>query len=338
MPLLQSGFESEERSVSDNILVTGMSGLIGSAVRRRLEPRARLAALNRSEVPGVTTVRADLVDLDAIRPAFEGRDTVIHLAAKAGDRHSWEALRDTNVIGTRNVLEAARLAGCRRVVFASSGATVAGWEREEPYRALVEGRYGDVPEDWVRIRHDMATRPNGPYASTKVWGEALARHYADAFDLLRHLASHRLRERRGPAHRFADPFGVVQPARHRQCDRARRRCRRIDRVRHLLRPVRQPLGLSRSLAPARADWLRAAGTPPRTVSARRVGVLPPDRPRRIRARVRRAPRGDCGAGVSPRSGPVADCADRSRSGSGCGVERLRASSRSPRGRPSPHAG
>ena len=169
--------------MSETILVTGMSGLIGGAARKRLEPRARLTALNRSDVPGVTTVRANLSDLDAIRPAFEGQDTVIHLAAKAGDRHTWEELRDTNVIGARNVLEAARLAGCRRVVFASSGATVAGWEREEPYRAIVEGRYDDVPEDWVRIRHDMATRPSGMYASTKVWGESLARHYADTSDL-----------------------------------------------------------------------------------------------------------------------------------------------------------
>ena len=165
------------------ILITGMSGLIGSVARKRLEPRAWLTALNRSDVLGVATVRADLSDLDAIRPAFEGQDTVVHLAGKAGDQYAWEDLRDINVIGTRNVLEAARLAGCKRVVFASSGATVAGWEREEPYRAMVEGRYEDVPEDWVRIRHDMATRPNGPYASTKVWGESLARHYSDAFGL-----------------------------------------------------------------------------------------------------------------------------------------------------------
>ena len=169
--------------MSQNILITGMSGLIGGAARERLEPRARLTALNRSDVPGVATVRADLCDLDAIRPAFEGQETVIHLAAKAGDGHTWEELRDTNVIGTRNVLEAARLAGCRRVVFASSGAAIAGWEREEPYRALVDGRYDDVPPDWIRIRHDMATRPNGPYASSKIWGEALARYYADSFDL-----------------------------------------------------------------------------------------------------------------------------------------------------------
>ena len=166
-----------------NILVTGMSGLIGSAVRRRLEPRAQLTALNRSEVPGVATVHADLSDLDAIRPAFEDQHTVVHLAAKAGDHYSWEELRDTNVIGTRNVLEAARLAGCKRVVFASSGATIAGWEREEPYRAMVEGRYDDVPDEWMRIRHDMATRPNGPYASTKVWGESIGRHYSDSFGL-----------------------------------------------------------------------------------------------------------------------------------------------------------
>ena len=169
--------------MTHNILITGMSGLIGTATRKRLEPRARLTALNRSVVPGVRTVRADLSNLDAICPAFEGRDTVIHLAAKSGDRYSWEEFRDTNLVGTRNVLEAARLAGCKRVVFASSGATVAGWEREEPYRAIVEGRYDDVPEDWVRIRHDMATRPNGPYASTKVWGESLGRHYADALGL-----------------------------------------------------------------------------------------------------------------------------------------------------------
>ncbi|MDE0039212.1 MAG: hypothetical protein OXU77_16905 [Gammaproteobacteria bacterium] len=31
------------------------------------------------------------------------------------------------------------------------------------------------------IRHDMATRPQGVYGSTKVWGEAIGRHYANTF-------------------------------------------------------------------------------------------------------------------------------------------------------------
>ena len=53
-----------------SILVTGMSGLIGSAVGRLLAPRARLSALNRSAVEGVPTTRADLADLEAHPPGL----------------------------------------------------------------------------------------------------------------------------------------------------------------------------------------------------------------------------------------------------------------------------
>jgi dTDP-4-dehydrorhamnose reductase len=87
-----------------------------------------------------------------------------------------------NVVGTHNVFEAARRAGVRRVVYASSGAVVSGYEHEEPYRALVEGRYGDV-QTWPRLTHESPTRPSGLYGVSKVWGEALARHYADAHGL-----------------------------------------------------------------------------------------------------------------------------------------------------------
>ena len=162
-----------------NILITGMSGLIGGLARRRLEPDARLSALNRRVVEGVATTQADLADLEAIRPAFEGVDVVVHLAAKAGESFTWQELLQTNIVGTRNVLTAAQDAGCKRVIFASSGATVSGWEQEEPYKALVEGRYADAPTDWPMIRPDMATRPSGVYGATKVWGEAICRHFAD---------------------------------------------------------------------------------------------------------------------------------------------------------------
>ena len=162
-----------------NILITGMSGLIGSLARRRLASGATLSALNRSAVDGVPTTRADLADYDAIRPAFDGQEVVVHLAAKAGENFTWDELLQTNVIGTRNVLTAAQDAGCRRVVFASSGATVSGWELVEPYKSIVEARYDDAPAAWPMIRHDMATRPTGVYGSTKVWGEAISRHVAD---------------------------------------------------------------------------------------------------------------------------------------------------------------
>ena len=166
-----------------NILVTGMSGLIGGLVRTRLESDVQLSALNRQEVDGIPTTRADLADYDAIRPAFEGREVVVHLAAKAGDNFTWDELLQTNVVGTRHVLEAASDAGCRRVIFASSGATVAGWEQVEPYKSLAEARYDDVPAEWPMIRHDMATRPRGVYGATKVWGESICRHYANTTPL-----------------------------------------------------------------------------------------------------------------------------------------------------------
>lgn len=142
-----------------------------------------LRALNRREVDGVLTTSADLVNLEAIRPAFEGVGTVIHLAAKAGERFTWKELLDTNVTGTRNVYQAATDAGCRRVIFASSGATVSGYEQIEPYKSLVEARYEDAPNSWTLITADMPTRPTGVYGSTKVWGEALGRHFADTTDL-----------------------------------------------------------------------------------------------------------------------------------------------------------
>lgn len=162
-----------------NILVTGMSGLIGGLVRKRLESRERLMALNRQAVDGIPTTQADLADYDAIRPAFEGQEVVVHMAAKAGENFTWDELLQTNIVGTRNVLEAANDAGCRRVIFASSGATVAGCEQVEPYKSLAEARYNDVPAEWPMIRHDMATRPRGVYGATKVWGEAICRHYAN---------------------------------------------------------------------------------------------------------------------------------------------------------------
>ena len=162
------------------VLVTGLSGLIGSAVRGVLEKTHTLTALNRRAVQGVPTAQADIADLRAIAQAFEGVDAVLHLAAKAGETYSWKELRDTNVEGTRNVFQAAVDAGVQRVVFASSGATVAGWEQEEPYASLTAGRYESLPAEWPMITVAMPPRPRGIYGSTKVWGEALARHYADA--------------------------------------------------------------------------------------------------------------------------------------------------------------
>ena len=165
------------------VLITGMSGLIGGLLRGRLERAGgyELSALNRSEVTGVECYRADIADFDAVKAACEGKDVVVHLAAYLGSDDFEGQLRG-NIIGTYNVLEAARLAGVKRVVFASSGNAIRGFELVEPYRSIAAGEYDKVPEDIPMITHEMI-RPQGIYGAAKVFGEALGRYYSDYFDL-----------------------------------------------------------------------------------------------------------------------------------------------------------
>ena len=169
--------------MTTKVLITGMSGLIGGAVQRRLAGRYELTALNRREVAGVPTVQADISDLEAIRPAFAGQDVVVHLAAVLGDRAGWEAINRVNIDGTYNVLEAARQAGVKRVIFASSGTVVAGWEQDEPYASLVTGAYDRVQAPWPMLTHTTPARPRGLYGASKAAGEALARSFADGGEM-----------------------------------------------------------------------------------------------------------------------------------------------------------
>jgi nucleoside-diphosphate-sugar epimerase len=164
------------------VLVTGLSGLIGTALRREIEGKYTLRALNRRPVPGVDCHQADLGDLEAIRPAFAGVHTVVHLAAAAGDNNAPADIMRSNVVGVYNVFEASRLAGVSRVIFASSGATVSGWEREPPISHVVAGRYDQVGE-FKPLTRDSPLRPSGLYGASKVWGEVLARHYSDAYGM-----------------------------------------------------------------------------------------------------------------------------------------------------------
>jgi nucleoside-diphosphate-sugar epimerase len=160
-----------------------MSGLIGGIMRRTLKSKYELVALNRRPVPGIRCYQADIADLAAIRPAFAGVEVVLHLAAFAQADAPWDDVLKNNVIGTYNVFEAAREAGVRRVVFASSGAVISDYELDSPYRELAAGPGQPIPEEWAMITHESLFRPHGLYGCSKVWGEALGRHYADRHGL-----------------------------------------------------------------------------------------------------------------------------------------------------------
>lgn len=131
--------------------------------------------MTRQPIDAVSHV-ADIADLAAIQGAFEGADAVIHLAAEASPRADWSAVLESNIVGARNVFEAARLAGVRRVVFASSTHTVTGHERAAApaiYALDDERAFGVDAEPW----------PDSLYGASKLFGEALGRWYADVHGL-----------------------------------------------------------------------------------------------------------------------------------------------------------
>jgi nucleoside-diphosphate-sugar epimerase len=145
-------------------LVTGGAGYFGSLLVRQLVQageRVRIFDLNDADdrPPGVEFHRGDIRDLDACRKASAGVDTSFHCVAQvplAKDKGLfWSVNRD----GTRNILQAAKEAGTRKLVYLSSSA-VFGVPREAP------------------ITPTTPPRPAEDYGAAKLAGEDLCREAA----------------------------------------------------------------------------------------------------------------------------------------------------------------
>jgi L-arabinose 1-dehydrogenase [NAD(P)+] len=157
------------------VLITGAIGLIGGLIRKNLGDKYDFSALNRSKVEGIPCVQADIADAEGIKPAFEGIHTVVHLAAFNEGVYNWEGNLRISIGGTRNVYEAARIHGVKRIVFSSSGGTTLSYETESPYTEIVAAEYDKVPKVWPLITDDMPPRPNSDMYVAKVFGEVLGR-------------------------------------------------------------------------------------------------------------------------------------------------------------------
>src|SRR5689334_3274868 len=110
--------------IFDRVLLTGAAGKVGSCLRAGLRDGLRELRLSdvapvEPAVPSETTAPADLRDLGAVMRAVEGVEAVVHLGA-VPDEAPFDSLAGPNLHGVYHVFEAARRAGVRRVVFASS--------------------------------------------------------------------------------------------------------------------------------------------------------------------------------------------------------------------------
>jgi uronate dehydrogenase len=168
----------------ETVVITGSGGRIGVLLRGALAPSYQLRGIDRVPTPGLAdAVVASLTDLDAILPAFKGADAVVHLAADP--RHTpeiwWDTLIPDNVVATANVFEAARRGGVRRVVFFSSMHVCGMYENDPPWSGIASGNYtGLDPATVPLVTAAMPTRPDGPYAVSKIFGESLGQYYAEA--------------------------------------------------------------------------------------------------------------------------------------------------------------
>lgn len=190
--------------MSFSTVVTGGAGFIGSHLAERLLAEGhRVLVLDNfatgrrenlagfADHPGLTVETADVADFERIRPLFEGKDWVFHLAGLADIVPSIQRPRDyhaANVDGTISVLEAARLGGVRRFLYAASSTC-----------------YG-LP-DVVPTPETAAIRPMFPYALTKYMGEEYALAWHRIYGLP--VVSLRLFNVFGPRSRTSGTYGAV---------------------------------------------------------------------------------------------------------------------------------
>ncbi len=159
---------TDQQQQQRRVLVTGAAGRIGSYFAEHAQNKYDLRLMVRESDKGIDkigpfgeVVFGDLGDLDRLKELCAGIDTVLHLAADPSPSALWSSLLENNIVGTYNIFAAAKSAGCRRVIFASSIHAVSGY-----------------PKD-VQVKTSEPVNPGDMYGVSKCFGEALARYMAE---------------------------------------------------------------------------------------------------------------------------------------------------------------
>lgn len=165
------------------VLITGSSGKIGRSLATLLpELGWQLRGFDQQPAAAaIEQVHGDITDPHALDRAMAGVRAVVHLAGQSTEA-PWPVIREANIEGTYQVFEAARRAGVRRVVYASSNHAV-GFTPRPGSAAGPQGSPDDDPatDPATGLAADTPARPDTLYGVSKVFGEALGRYYVDRY-------------------------------------------------------------------------------------------------------------------------------------------------------------
>jgi UDP-glucose 4-epimerase len=185
-----------------NVLVTGGAGFIGSNLVKQLLDGENIVTViddfssgfktNLDPFPLVKIIEGDICDKKLVEKAMIGVEVVFHLAASVGNKRSIDFPfidAEINIIGTLNILEAARKVGVKKIVTSSS--------------AAIFGELKTMP-----IKEDHPAEPDSPYGCSKLYKEKICLSYSKLYNIevvcLRYFNVY------GPNQHF-DEYGNVIP-------------------------------------------------------------------------------------------------------------------------------
>jgi nucleoside-diphosphate-sugar epimerase len=163
--------------MTQRVLITGSSGLIGGILMKGLGSSYELCGMDLRRDPGAEgTFQANITHSDEVETVFAQIPSLAYVVHLAGDPRvdtDWDSAFHNNIGGTKNIYAAAQRHGVKRVVFASSNHATGAYEGFPP--SLHTQAQG------VMITAHDPVRPDGFYGVSKVAGEALARMYYELY-------------------------------------------------------------------------------------------------------------------------------------------------------------